>query len=200
MRTSYTDSTYHQNLLSTRIFGDETGGYVFYLHSLKQIIRPVTLQLNFCKHMLWIYSRKAEGACPLYTWQLVWTYEVGGSVITYAVNRRSITAFRRREHSHAWDVTCLLAATRIRTWCLVTNIATFSDKLTSVVFRWKYQRMIIAYQNSIHTYLWRQYTKTSVSHSILHEARYRLQNNEGIWRGKGAEPPIPKLSASEVSG
>lgn len=95
----------------------------------------------------------------------------GGSTTTSAVNRRSITAFRRREHRHAWDVTCLLEATQIRTWCLVSNIATFSDKLTSVVFCWKYQRMIISYQNSIHTYLWRQYTKIAVSHSILHEAR-----------------------------
>jgi len=95
----------------------------------------------------------------------------GGSPTTSAVNRRSITTFRRREHRHARDVRCLLAATQIRKRCLVSNITTFSDKLTSVVFRWKHQRTIMAYQNSIHTHLWRQYSKTAVSHSILHEAR-----------------------------
>jgi hypothetical protein len=106
-----------------------------------------------------------------YTWQLGRMREVRGSPTTYAVNRRSITTFQRRDHRHAWDATCFLAATKIRTWCLVTNIATFSDKLTSMVFCWKYWWMIIAYQNSIHTYLWRQCTKPVVSHTPIRGTR-----------------------------
>ena len=136
--------------------------------------------------MLCIYSCKAEGAWILYTWPLVWTYEEGESPTTSAVNRRSITAFRRREHRHAWDVTCLLAATQIGTWCSVSNIATFSDKLTSVVFCWKYRRMIIAYQYSINTYLWR------------HTLKQRFPTLYSMKPGKGKKKTVKGYGGAKV--